>query len=128
MMTLRPQELAISGRVRPPPPLTACVGGSPVERFSPKETRMTRTNFAFRQLTASVMLSSLLGLAACGGGGGGGYGGGGGSNMPTGAAGSKAFAADSPHFAIGSLINPNPGPGTIIVDRIISGIYTQLSN
>src|SRR5258708_12116352 len=66
------------------------------------------------------MLSSLLGLAACGGGGG--YGGGGGS-MPTGAAGSKAFAADSPHSMIGSLINPNPGPGTIMVDRTIGGMF-----
>jgi len=48
--------------------------------------------------------------------------------MPTGAAGSKAFAADSPHFAIGSLINPNPGPGAIMVNRTISGTYSQLSN
>jgi hypothetical protein len=48
--------------------------------------------------------------------------------MPTGAAASKAFAADSPHSTIGSLINPNPGPGTIMVDRAITGIYTQLSN
>lgn len=50
--------------------------------------------------------------------------------MPTGAAGSKAFAADSPHLAIGSLINPNPGPGTIVVDRTIGGTfnYPGLSN
>jgi len=74
----------------------------------------------FRFLATAVMLSSLLGLAACGGGGG--YGGGGGS-MPTGAAGSKAFAADSPHSMIGSLINPNPGPGTIMVDRTIGGMF-----
>jgi hypothetical protein len=48
--------------------------------------------------------------------------------MPTGAAASKAFAADSPHSTIGSLINPNPGSGTIMVDRAITGVYTQLSN
>jgi hypothetical protein len=48
--------------------------------------------------------------------------------MPTGAAASKAFAADSPHSTIGSLINPNPGPGTIMLDRAITGVYTQISN
>jgi len=73
---------------------------------------------------ASVVVVTALGLAACGGGGG--YGGGG--NMPTGAAGSKAFAADSLHMAIGSLVNPNPGAGTVVVDRTVAGIYTQLSN
>jgi hypothetical protein len=80
-----------------------------------------------RFIATFVMLSSLLGLAACKGGysnNGAGYG----MSTPTGAAGSKAFAADSPHSAIGSLVNPNPGPGTIMVDRTIMGIYTQLSN
>jgi hypothetical protein len=79
---------------------------------------MTRTQRPFRQLTATLILSSLLGLAACGGGGGG-YGGGGGNNVPAGAAPSKLFGADSPHRTIGSLANPNPGAGTIPVDRII---------
>ena len=78
-----------------------------------------------RLLVLSAMLSSLLGLAACGGGGG--YGGG--NNAPSGAAPSKLFAADSPHKAIGSLANPNPGAGTFPVDRTIMGpIYTELSN
>jgi hypothetical protein len=73
------------------------------------------------------MLSSLFGLAACGGGGG--YGGGGGGMPVTGVGPSKLFGADSAHMAIGSLANPNPGPGAIPVDRIISGnIYTGLSN
>jgi hypothetical protein len=49
--------------------------------------------------------------------------------MPTGAAASKLFAADSAHMAIGSLANPNPGPGAIAVDRSIMGsFYTGLSN
>ncbi len=73
-----------------------------------------------RLLATSVMLSSLLGLAACGGGGG--YGGGGGGGMPVvGVGPSKLFGADSAHMAIGSLANPNPGPGAIPVDRTISG-------
>lgn len=75
---------------------------------------------------APLALIAALGLAACGKAYNGGdtvYG------MPTsGGAGSKAFAADSGHSAIGSLINPNPAPGTIMVDRTIMGIYTQLSN
>jgi len=72
------------------------------------------------------MLSSLLGLAACGGGGS--YGGGG--NMPvTGVGPSKVFAADSGHMAIGSLANPDPGTGAIMIDRTIKGpVYTQLSS
>ena len=85
------------------------------------------TDRALRLLAVSVMLSSLLGLAACGGGGG--YGGGGGNMPVSGAAPSKLFGADSPHMAIGSLANPNPGAGTIPVDRIIAGpYYTSLSN
>jgi hypothetical protein len=77
-----------------------------------------------RFLVTSAMLSSLLGLAACGGGGGG-YGG---NNNPSGAAPSKLFGADSPHMAIGSLANPNPSAGTIPLDRVIMGIYPGLSN
>ena len=77
-----------------------------------------------RLLVVSALLSSVLGLAACGGGGGG-YG----NNPPSGAAPSKLFGADSPHMAIGSLANPNPGAGTFPVDRTIMGpIYTELSN
>jgi len=76
-----------------------------------------------RLLVISAMLSSALGLAACGGGGG--YGGG---NPPSGAGPSKLFGADSPHMAIGSLANPNPGAGTFPVDRTLMGIYPGLSN
>src|SRR6266496_1959063 len=68
---------------------------------------------ALRLLAASVMLSSLLGLAACGGG----YGGGGG-NLPVAAAASKLFAADSTHSVIGSLANPDPATGSLAVDRV----------
>src|SRR6266849_2868266 len=74
-----------------------------------------------RLLATSVMLSSLLGLAACGGGGG--YGGGG-MNMPVmGVGPSKVFAADSGHMAIGSLANPDPGAGPIAIDRTIGGMF-----
>ncbi len=68
-------------------------------------------------LATSVMLSSLLGLAACGGGGG--YGGGG-MNMPVmGVGPSKLFAADSTDSVVGSLANPNPATGSLMVDRRI---------
>jgi hypothetical protein len=79
-----------------------------------------------RLLVISAMLSSVLGLAACGGGGG--YGGG--YNPPSAAA-SKLFSADSPHMAIGSLANPNPPAGPLAVDRLIADSvygYTSLSN
>src|SRR5882672_372666 len=75
-------------------------------------------------IVAAIHLASL---AACGGGGG--YGGGGGGMPVTGVGPSKLFAADSPHMAVGSLANPNPGAGIIPVDRTIVGpIYTGLSN
>jgi len=49
--------------------------------------------------------------------------------MPTSAAPSKLFGADSAHHAIGSLANPNPPGGPLVVDRIIIGnTYTGLSN
>src|SRR5258708_25288242 len=71
-----------------------------------------------RLLATSVMLSSLLGLAACGGGGG--YGGGGGGGMPVAGVGaSKLFAADSTHRVVGSLANPDPAAGALMVDRLI---------
>jgi len=68
-----------------------------------------------RLLVVSAMLSSVLGLTACGGGGG--YGGG--NNTPSGAGPSKLFAADSTHRVIGSLANPNPAAGSLTVDRTI---------
>ena len=74
-----------------------------------------------------VAAIQLVTLAACGGGGG--YGGGGGSTPVSGVGPSKLFAADSPHMAIGSLANPDPGTGAISVDRTIVGpIYTGLTN
>src|SRR5712692_438852 len=74
---------------------------------------------------APLALIVAFGLAACGGG----YSGSGmGYGMSAGA-GSKLFAADSPHMAIGSLVNPNPPAGMIPVDRTIMGlIYTGLSS
>src|SRR5712691_5278488 len=83
------------------------------------------TGNGFRR-AAPLALIVALGLAACGGG----YSGGGaGYGMSTAGPASKLFAADSPHMAVGSLANPNPGAGAIPVDRIISGMfYTQLSN
>src|SRR6266487_4331303 len=68
----------------------------------------------FRLLVISAMLSSALGLAACGGGG---YGGG--SNVPSSAAPSKLFAADSTDRVVGSLANPDPATGSLMVDRVI---------
>src|SRR5437899_2370206 len=95
-----------------------------------KRRSMMPTDRALKLLLTSAMLSSVLGLAACGGGGG--YGGGnnppGGGGYGGGAAPSKLFGADSPHMAIGSLANPNPGAGTFPVDRTIMGIYPGLSN
>ena len=78
----------------------------------------------FRLLVVSAMLSSLLGLAACGGGGG--YGGG--NNPPSGAAPSKLFAADSTHQVIGSLANPDPATGSLIVDRAIGRLSPYFYN
>ncbi|HET7200623.1 MAG TPA: hypothetical protein VFI80_07420, partial [Burkholderiales bacterium] len=64
-------------------------------------------------------------LAACGGGG---YGGGGMSMPVMGVGPSKLFAADSTDMAIGSLANPNPATGSLMVDRTITGsFYVQLS-
>src|SRR5881396_2817289 len=77
------------------------------------ERRSTMPNL--RLLVVSAMLSSALGLAACGGGGG--YGGG--NNPPSGAAASKLFAADSTDRVIGSLANPDPAAGSLTVDRMI---------
>jgi len=84
---------------------------------------------AFRRRAAPLVFAAVqfAGLAACGGSGG--YGSGGGSTSVTGVGPSKVFAADSPHMAIGSVANPNPAAGTLMVDRIIQGpIYTQLTN
>jgi len=72
-----------------------------------------------RLLAISAMLSSALGLAACGGGGGG-YGGG---NPPSSAAASKLFAADSTDRLVGSLANRDPAAGSLIVDRAIGGMF-----
>jgi hypothetical protein len=66
-----------------------------------------------------VLLWVCLCLSACGGGGGGS----GGDRL--GIAPSKLFVADSGTDVIGSVANPNPAPGTIQVDRIISS--NQLS-
>ena len=74
-----------------------------------------------RLLVISAMLSLVLGLAACGGGGG--YGSGSGGGSASAAAPSKLFAADSPHMAIGSLVNPNPPAGPLAVDRAIGGQF-----
>jgi hypothetical protein len=65
-----------------------------------------------------VAVVQLASLAACGGSGG--YGGGGGSNMPVAGVGpSKLFAADSTDRVVGSLANPDPAAGSLMVDRII---------
>lgn len=70
------------------------------------------------RVDAKAAVSFWCLLAACGGGGSG--------APPTPP--SKLFAADSGHFAIGSLVNPNPAAGAVAVDRIIMGPNTGLSN
>lgn len=58
----------------------------------------------------ALLLSLCLSLGACGGGGSGG-----GGTAP-----SKVFVADSGNSVIGSVANPNPAPGIVRIDRIIS--------
>src|SRR5688572_5156115 len=67
------------------------------------------------QFYKAFLALALLGLAACGGGGGG-------SDEPS----SKLFVVDSGNWAIGSMINPNPTPGSFAVDRILVGPSTGL--
>jgi hypothetical protein len=64
---------------------------------------------------------ALTGLAACGGGGSVGP-----SAPPAAPPPGKVFFADAANRAIGSLIDPNPPPGSIAVDRIVSGPDTGL--
>src|SRR6267378_2945550 len=85
---------------------------------------MMPTDRALKLLVVFAMLSSVLGLTACGGGGG--YGGG--NNNPSGAGPSKLFAADSTDRVIGSLANPNPAAGSLTVDRAIGPMSPYFYN
>jgi len=79
-----------------------------------------------RNATRWLAVLVVVGFSACGGGGGGG-----GSAPPSSTpqlAASKLFVADGGNHAIGSQVNPNPGPGTFAVDRIISGPATGLGS
>jgi hypothetical protein len=69
----------------------------------------------------AALALTLLALASCGG-----SGVGGGSSPPPGPPPSKIFLADTANRAIGSLIDPNPAPGTYAVDRAITGSATGL--
>lgn len=69
---------------------------------------------------ASLAAAALLVLAACGGGAGGGDAGA--SPSPP----SNLFVADSAFSAVGTIVNRNPGPGTLTIDRTIQGPDTQL--
>src|SRR5262245_15862045 len=72
------------------------------------------------QLRGAIVAAFLaLAAAGCGGGGGGGSSG----PLPP----SRFFAVDAAHLAIGSLVNPDPSPGAIAVDRIITGSSTGLT-
>jgi hypothetical protein len=82
------------------------------------------TDRARKLLVIFAILSSVLGLTACGGGGG--YGGG--NNNPSGAGPSKLFAADSTDRVIGSLANPNPAAGSLTVDRAIGPMSPYFYN
>ena len=79
-----------------------------------------------RSFRAVLIGSTFSLLAACSGGGGGGGGEGGSSAPPPGP--SKLFVADEGNRAIGSLIDPNPSPGTVAVDRIIQGPSTGIND
>ena len=59
----------------------------------------------------AAFMFAVLSVGSCGGGGGGGGG----------SSGSKLFVADSGNDAIGSVVNTNPPPGNIIIDRVITG-------
>lgn len=77
---------------------------------------MQRTIGACRRLAAAA---SLVVLATCGGGSGG--------AVPA-MAGSKLFVSDGGQHAIGSMKDPNPGPGTFLLDRVITGSNTGLGS
>jgi hypothetical protein len=66
----------------------------------------------------AALLFAVLAIGSCGGGGGGGGG----------SSGSKVFVADSGTHAIGSVDNPNPPPGNVKVDRIITGTSSNFIN
>lgn len=66
----------------------------------------------------AALLFAVLAIGSCGGGGGGGGG----------SSGSKVFVADSGTHAIGSVDNPNPAPGNVKVDRIITGTSSNFIN
>ena len=84
--------------------------------------RLTSLGRAVFWIAAAVQLASL---AACGGGG---YGGGG-MNMSVSSAGpSKLFAADSTDSVIGSLANPDPAAGSLMVDRAIGPMAPYFYN
>jgi len=76
-----------------------------------------RFDIAYRRWAVALALG---GLAACGGGSVGP------SAPPAGPPPGKVFFADAANRAIGSLIDPNPPPGTIAADRIVSGPDTGL--
>jgi hypothetical protein len=63
-------------------------------------------------ISLAALLFTVASIGSCGGGGAGSGDAGGGS---------KLFVADSGHDAIGSVINTNPPPGNVIVDRVITG-------
>jgi len=66
-----------------------------------------------------ALILTISSLAACGGGGS--------SSSPAPTPGSKLFAVDSGNDAIASFVNSNPGPGAVVVDRIITGSNTTLT-
>lgn len=73
-----------------------------------------------------VILAVLIavGIAACGGGGGGGDS----PGTSLGGTSSKVFVADSANRSIASVVDANPSAGTMLIDRIITGSSTGISN
>jgi hypothetical protein len=73
-----------------------------------------------RRITGTALLLFVALVTGCGGGG---------DEAPAlGSLSSKLFVADSANFSIASTIDANPPAGTLMFDRVITGLNTTISN